>query len=149
LAGRVEKRKEPPARPKEVGSKSGGQLIFGVGVDIIEVARIEEKLARTPGIKVWLNTPVEVGYCESKKFPGQHFAARFAAKEAFLKALGTGWSRGVKFSEIEIHNLESGQPVIKVSGRAKEFCQAEGISRFYVSLSHLKTLAVATVILEK
>lgn len=124
-------------------------MIFGVGVDIIEVDRIEDKLSRTPGLKDKLYTPVEIGYCESKKFPAQHYAARFAAKEAFLKALGIGWSRGVKFSEIEIHNLESGQPVIEVYGRAKEFCQAESISRLYVSLSHLKTLAVATVILEK
>ncbi|MBP7870250.1 MAG: holo-ACP synthase, partial [Candidatus Saccharicenans sp.] len=77
-------------------------MIFGVGVDIIEVDRIEDKLSRTPGLKDKLYTPVEIGYCESKKFPAQHYAARFAAKEAFLKALGTGWSRGVKFSEIEI-----------------------------------------------
>ena len=122
---------------------------FGVGVDIIEVARIEDKLTRTPGLKEKLYTPVEIGYCESKKFAFQHYAARFAAKEAFMKALGTGWSRGVKFSEIEIHNLESGQPVIEVYGQAKEFCQAEGIGHFYVSLSHLRTLAIATVILEK
>ncbi|MDD8020192.1 MAG: holo-ACP synthase [Acidobacteriota bacterium] len=124
-------------------------MIFGVGVDIIEVARVEDKLTRTPGLREKLYTPVEVKYCESKKFPYEHYAARFAAKEAFMKALGTGWSQGVKFSEIEIHNLESGQPVIEVYGRAKEFCQAEGIGRFYVSLSHLKSKAVATVILEK
>jgi holo-[acyl-carrier protein] synthase len=124
-------------------------LIFGIGVDIIEVARIEDKLSRTPGLKEKIYTPVEIGYCQTKKFPYQHYAARFAAKEAFMKALGTGWSHGVKFSEIEIHNLESGQPVIEVYGQAKEFCQTEGISRFYVSLSHLRTLAVATVVLEK
>ena len=124
-------------------------MIFGIGVDIIEVARIEDKLSRTPGLKEKIYTPVEIGYGQTIKFPYQHYAARFAAKEAFMKALGTGWSRGVKFSEIEIHNLESGQPVIEVYGQAKEFCQTEGISRFYVSLSHLRTLAVATVVLEK
>ena len=57
-------------------------MIFGVGVDIIEVDRIEDKLSRTPGLKDKLYTPVEIGYCESKKFPAQHYAARFAAKEA-------------------------------------------------------------------
>ena len=124
-------------------------MIFGVGVDIIEVARVEDKLTRTPGLKEKLYTPVEIAYCESKKFPFQHYAARFAAKEAFMKALGTGWARGVKFSEIEVRNLESGQPVMEVYGRARELCQAEGITRFYVSLSHLKTKAVATVVLEK
>lgn len=124
-------------------------MIFGVGVDIIEVARVEDKLSRTPGLKEKLYTPVEIAYCESKKFPFQHYAARFAAKEAFMKALGTGWSRGVKFSEVEVRNLESGQPVLAVYGRARELCQEEGISRFYVTLSHLQTKAVATVILEK
>ncbi|MCX8159782.1 MAG: holo-ACP synthase [Candidatus Saccharicenans sp.] len=124
-------------------------MIFGVGVDIIEVARVEDKLSRTPGLKEKLYTPVEIAYCESKKFPFQHYAARFAAKEAFMKALGTGWSRGVKFSEIEVRNLESGQPVLEVYGRARELCREEGIIRFYVSLSHLQTKAVATVVLEK
>lgn len=124
-------------------------MIFGVGVDIIEVARVEDKLSRTPGLKEKLYTPVEIAYCESKKFPFQHYAARFAAKEAFMKALGTGWSRGVKFSEIEVRNLDSGQPVLEVYGRARELCQAEGITRAYVSLSHLQTKAVATVVLEK
>lgn len=120
-----------------------------MGVDIIEVARVEDKLGRTPGLKEKLYTPVEIAYCESKKFPFQHYAARFAAKEAFMKALGTGWSRGVKFSEIEVRNLDSGQPVLEVYGRARELCQEEGITRCYVSLSHLQTKAVATVVLEK
>ncbi|MDI6850150.1 MAG: holo-ACP synthase [Candidatus Saccharicenans sp.] len=124
-------------------------MIFGVGVDIIEVARVEDKLTRTPGLKEKIYTPVEIAYCESKKFPFQHYAARFAAKEAFMKALGTGWARGVRFSEIEVRNLESGQPVVEVYGRARELCQTEGITRFYVSLSHLQTKAVATVVLEK
>jgi len=124
-------------------------LIFGVGTDIIEVHRVEDKLNRTPGLKEKLYTNLEIAYCDSKKFPYQHYAARFAAKEAFLKALGTGWSKGIKFSEIEIRNLESGQPVIEVYGRAKELCRVQGINRFSVSLSHLKSHAVAMVILEK
>ncbi len=78
-----------------------------------------------------------------------HYAARFAAKEAFMKALGTGWSEGVKFSEIEIHNLESGQPLIEVYGKARELFEARGLKRAHVSLSHLKSYAVAIVILEK
>ena len=124
-------------------------MIFGVGVDIIEVSRVEDKLSRTPGLKEKIYTPLEIAYCESKKYPFQHYAARFAAKEAFMKALGTGWAQGVKFSEIEIHNLETGQPVIEVTGKAKEICESNGITGFYVSLSHLRTQAVAMVILEK
>jgi holo-[acyl-carrier protein] synthase len=127
---------------------SGGRLISGVGVDIIEVARVQDKLTRTPGLKERLYTPVEISYCESKRFPYQHYAARFAAKEAFMKALGIGWSQGVKFSEIEVRNLETGQPVIEVYGKAKEFCQTQGIIRFHVALSHLQTKAMASVVLE-
>jgi holo-[acyl-carrier protein] synthase len=124
-------------------------LIFGVGIDIIEVDRVQDKLTRTPGLKEKLYTPTERSYCQSKKFPYQHYAARFAAKEAFMKALGTGWSQGVKFSEIEVRNLETGQPVIEIYGQAKKLCQAERITRFYVSLSHLQTKAVAMVVIEK
>lgn len=124
-------------------------MIFGVGIDIIEVSRVEDKLKRTPGLKEKLYTPLEMSYCESKKFPFQHYAARFAAKEAFFKALGTGWSQGVKFWEVEVRNLESGQPVIEVYGQTRELCQSKGVRLFYVSLSHLRTHAVATVIIEK
>lgn len=120
-----------------------------MGIDIIEVSRVEDKLKRTPGLKEKLYTPLEMSYCESKKFPFQHYAARFAAKEAFFKALGTGWSQGVKFWEVEVRNLESGQPVIEVYGQTRELCQSKGVRLFYVSLSHLRTHAVATVIIEK
>jgi holo-[acyl-carrier protein] synthase len=120
-----------------------------VGIDIIEVSRVEDKLNRTPGLKEKLYTPLEMSYCESKKFPYQHYAGRFAAKEAFFKALGTGWSQGVKFREVEIRNLESGQPVIEVYGQTRQLCQSKGVSHFHVSLSHLRTHAVATVIIEK
>lgn len=124
-------------------------MISGIGVDIIEVDRVEEKLKRTPGLKEKIFTAVEISYCEGKHTPALHYAARFAAKEAFMKALGTGWREGVKFSEIEIHNLETGQPVLEVHGRARELFEARGVSRAHVSLSHLKSYAVAIVILEK
>ncbi|MGB9836841.1 MAG: holo-ACP synthase [Candidatus Saccharicenans sp.] len=124
-------------------------MISGIGVDLIEVDRVEEKLKRTPGLKEKLFTSLEIAYCESKHSPALHYAARFAAKEAFMKALGTGWSGGVKFSEVEIRNLETGQPVLELFGRAKEIFESKGLSRAHVSLSHLKTYAVAIVILEK
>lgn len=124
-------------------------MIFGIGTDIIEVKRIEEKLIRTGGLKAKIFTPREIAYCESKHRPAMHFAARFAAKEAFLKAMGTGWTGGHKFSEIEIIDDELGKPELYVYGKVKEFCYQNRLSRFEVSLSHIKDLATAVVILEK
>lgn len=124
-------------------------LIFGIGTDIIEVHRIEEKLLRTPGLKTELFTPGEIAYCESKRIPAQHFAARFAAKEAFLKAMGTGWSGGHRFNEIEIGNDEAGRPGLTVHGKVMQFCRDAGITGLHLSITHLRDLAQATVILEK
>ncbi|HVP91571.1 MAG TPA: holo-ACP synthase [Terriglobales bacterium] len=124
-------------------------MIFGVGTDIIEVARVEEKLLRTGGLKAKLFTPTEVAYCDSKHRPAQHYAARFAAKEAFLKAMGTGWTGGHKFSDIEVVNNALGKPELFVHGKVGEFCVAHGITGMEVSLSHIKELAKAVVVLEK
>jgi holo-[acyl-carrier protein] synthase len=124
-------------------------LIFGVGTDIIEVQRVEEKLIRTVSLKEKLFTPTEIAYCDSKHRPALHYAARFAAKEAFLKAMGTGWSGGHKFSEIEVVNNTLGKPELFVHGKVNEFCRAHGITGMQVSLSHIKDLAKAVVVLEK
>ncbi|MBN2207438.1 MAG: holo-ACP synthase [Candidatus Aminicenantes bacterium] len=124
-------------------------MIFGTGTDIIEVRRVEEKLARTGGLKDKLFTPREVEYCESKHRPALHFAARFAAKEAFLKAMGTGWSGGHAFNEIEIVNNALGKPELFVSGKVREFCEAHRIGGMEVSLTHIKDLAQAVVVLER
>jgi len=124
-------------------------LIFGTGTDIIEVHRVEEKLSRTSGLKAKIFTSREVEYCESKHRPGLHFAARFAAKEAFLKAMGTGWSGGHKFTEIEIVNNALGKPELFVHGKVRDFCEANRIAGMEVSLSHIKDLAQAVVVLER
>jgi holo-[acyl-carrier protein] synthase len=124
-------------------------LIFGAGTDIIEVDRVEQKLLRTEHLKVKLFTPTEIAYCESKHRPALHFAARFAAKEAFLKAMGTGWSGGHQFSEIEVVNNPLGKPELFVHGKVKEFCEARGIGAMEVSLTHIKDVASAVVVLEK
>jgi len=124
-------------------------LIFGAGTDIIEVKRVEDKLLRTGGLKDRLFTAGEIAYCESKHRPALHFAARFAAKEAFLKAMGTGWSGGHKFSEIEVVNNALGKPELVVHGKVKEFCEAHGIAAMEVSLTHIKDVASAVVVLEK
>lgn len=124
-------------------------MIFGIGADIIETERVREKLERTPGLKEKLFTNKEILYCSSKKNPAQHYSARFAAKEAFLKAMGTGWSNGYKFKEIEIINEKNGKPSIVVYGTVKKFCKRNKITAMQVSMSHIKELAKAVVILEK
>ncbi len=124
-------------------------MIFGIGTDIIEVQRIEDKLVRTSGLKKRLFTEREIAYCDSKHRPALHFAARFAAKEAFLKAMGIGWSGGHRFDEIEIVNNRLGKPELFVHGKVRAFCESNGISAMEVSLSHIKDLAKAIVVLEK
>jgi holo-[acyl-carrier protein] synthase len=124
-------------------------LVFGIGTDIIEIQRVADKLRRTGGLKKRVFTPREIAYCESKAKSAQHFAARFAAKEAFLKAIGTGWRSGYRFVDIEILNNEQGKPGIVVQGKVKDFCQENGITGFHVTLSHIKDLAKAVVVLEK
>jgi holo-[acyl-carrier protein] synthase len=124
-------------------------LIFGVGTDIIEVRRVGEKLARTKGLKEKVFTSGEIEYCEARKMSAQHFAARFSAKEAFLKAMGTGWSGGHRFEQIEIVNDALGKPGLIVHGKVKAFCEAHMITGMEVSLSHIKDLALAVVVLEK
>jgi len=124
-------------------------MIYGVGIDEIEVARVATKLERTAGLKERLFTEDEIRYCESKRFKAQHFAARFAAKEAFFKALGTGWSRGFAFVEIEIVNDNIGKPACLMHGKIKHFARQEGIVKAHVSMTHLKETASAMVVLEK
>jgi holo-[acyl-carrier protein] synthase len=124
-------------------------LLFGVGTDIIEVPRVARELAQSVGLREQLYTGREIAYCESKGISSQHYAARFAAKEAFLKAMGTGWRDGYRFSEIEIVNEELGKPVIILHGKVKEYCSRNRISCMHVSLSHTKDLAAAVVVLER
>lgn len=124
-------------------------MIFGVGIDHIEVARVEEKLTATTGLKERLFTPNEIAYCESQHHGYKNFAARFAAKEAFFKALGTGWRHGMAYTDIEIVRDELGKPACHVTGKVKERIDEIGITGIHVSLTHVKDLAGAMVLLEK
>lgn len=124
-------------------------MVIGVGMDIQEIARVEQAIAR--GRKAFLVktfTPAERKYCLKQKRPGQHFAGRFCAKEAFFKALGTGWARGVKWHEVEIRRNRAGRPQIKLSGRAAELSSRAGAKKIWLSLSHSRGYAAATVVLE-
>ena len=123
-------------------------MILGTGTDIIEVERIAKVMERDLGFRDKIYTEGEIAYCETKKNKYQHYAARFSAKEAFMKAIGTGWRFGIRFSDIDVFHDELGQPHIRLSGKAKELSENEGFSKIHVSLSHVKELATAIVIIE-
>ncbi|MFH1159408.1 MAG: holo-ACP synthase [bacterium] len=123
-------------------------MIFGIGTDIIEVERIRKVMERDLGFREKIFTPHEIEYCETKRNKYPHYAARFSVKEAFMKAIGTGWRFGIRFAEIEVTHDPLGKPEINVYGKAKEWCEKEAISKIHVSLSHLKEMATAIVIIE-
>jgi holo-[acyl-carrier protein] synthase len=123
-------------------------MIIGTGIDIIEVDRIAARVGRDSGFKEMVFSKDEMKYCDAKASPFEHYAARFAAKEAFLKAVGSGWDSGLQWNEIEVLNEESGKPVLYITGMTKEMLLPLGIRVIHISLSHLKSMATAIVILE-
>ena len=124
-------------------------MIYGIGTDIVEVDRIVAKLQKGPGFRDLVYTPREIEYCEQQVNAGESYAARFAGKEALLKALGTGFGNGgVHFNEIEITNDANGKPVLELIGAAAGRYEQLQIKQILVSLSHIKTTAIATVIIE-
>jgi holo-[acyl-carrier protein] synthase len=123
-------------------------MIFGIGTDIIEVKRVGEMVARGRQYLETIFTEKEMDYCEAKARKSEHYAARYAAKEAILKALGTGWRGGLAYSDIEITNEESGKPQVFVRGKVKIFFDSQKIRRTSISLSHTKEIAIAFIILE-
>ena len=126
-------------------------MIVGIGIDLIEIKRLETVLARRgERFRARVFTDGEISYCERRvdaaKFAS--YAARFAAKEAVMKALGTGWSDGVAWKDVEVVCELSGAPSIQLHGRALERMREIGASRVHLSLSHSGDLAVAQVSLE-
>jgi holo-[acyl-carrier protein] synthase len=124
-------------------------MIYGIGNDIIEVARIKKALERGSGFLNKVFSPAEIELCETKANKYQSFAARFAGKEAFMKAIGTGWAEGISWKEIEILSEESGAPYLRVTGKSKLYLESKGVKAFHITLSHVKEMAIANVILEK
>jgi holo-[acyl-carrier protein] synthase len=124
-------------------------MIVGTGIDIAEVERIAQSIARFGGrFKERVFTPDEIRYCESKANKAERYAARFAAKEAGMKALGTGWSRGVRWQDIEVRRPPGGRPTLAFHGRAGEiFAQLGGV-RAHLSITHTEENAMAFVVLE-
>jgi len=123
-------------------------MLFGIGTDLVEVARMEKTIALGKDHLEGIFTAAEIDYCESMGRKSEHYAARFAAKEAFFKAMGTGWRGGVKFTEVEIINDQLGKPQIQLHGKVKEYSQEHNFHQVSVSLSHIKDLAIAVVLIE-
>jgi holo-[acyl-carrier protein] synthase len=124
-------------------------MIAGIGTDIIEIARIKRAIERNSGFCDKIFTDGEITYCETKADPGISYAARFAVKEAFMKALGTGWNHEVAFKDIETVSQEDGAPRLVIHGNTKIAFDKRGIDTMHVTISHEKEYAVATVVLER
>ena len=123
-------------------------MVKGVGIDMVEVERMAEKISKEQGFRELVFSAAEISYCEAAAHKYQHYAARFAAKEAFLKAMGTGWAPGTAFNEIEIMHDEQGKPLLGLTGSTADWAKQKGIGAIAVSLSHVKTMATAVVIIE-
>jgi holo-[acyl-carrier protein] synthase len=124
-------------------------MILGMGVDIAETPRIEEAVNRHgERFLQRVFTPGEIAYCRRHRNSSERFAARFAAKEAAMKALGTGWRRGISWQDFEISNQANGKPCLQLSGKALEVYRSMGGTRILVSLTHTGVYALAQVIIE-
>ena len=124
-------------------------MILSIGVDMVDVARVQQLLEQ--GGDAFLErvyTPDERAYCLARARPGEHLAARFAAKEAVMKCLGTGWSQGVGFSQVEVRREPSGEVTVTLTSRALEVSRDPGIQRIHISLSHTAGQAVAFAVAE-
>jgi len=124
-------------------------MVIGIGTDLIEIARIEQSVARFgQRFLERVFTPREIAYCQRKKNAAESLAARFAAKEAGAKALGTGISHGVGWLEIEVGREPGGRPTLELSGRAAERAREMGVTRVSLSLTHSRDVALAVVVME-
>jgi len=125
-------------------------VIVSIGIDIIEVARIREVLLRTPRFAERVFTRAERDYCDGRGVvSAQHYAARFAAKEAALKALQTGWRGGISWQDIEVSARESGAPYLIFTGEVLSVFEKFGATATHLSISHTTEHAIAQVVLEK
>jgi holo-[acyl-carrier protein] synthase len=121
-------------------------MIIGIGTDIIEVERVRNAIEK-PALKVKVFSKAEIEYCDAAD-KVQSYAARFAAKEAFFKALGTGWRDKMQITEVEILNDELGKPSVILSGETKKVFEKLGGKKIHVSLSHIKQYATSFIIIE-
>ncbi|MBT0585217.1 holo-ACP synthase [Alteromonas sp. SM 2104] len=121
---------------------------MGLGTDIVEIERIEAQVAKSGRLAERILTPAELATFSQHHHPARFLAKRFAAKEAAVKALGTGIGHGVSWQNIQVENSESGQPSLRFSGEFEVLCVARGITHSFVSISDEQRYAMATVVLE-
>jgi holo-[acyl-carrier protein] synthase len=118
--------------------------VISIGTDIVECSRISQMMEKHGAVFLQrVFTSGEIDYCSDKKMAYQHFAGRWAAKEAVLKTLGTGWAQGVQWTDVEVVRQPTGVPTIELRGRALEVANELGICRVLISISHTKEYAVA------
>ena len=125
-------------------------MIIGTGVDVVDIARIRNVIERLKDrfiLRVF--TPAEQEFCNKHRDPAPHYAARFAAKEALFKALGTGWAKGVTWLDVEVLRKEQEAPALRLHGEAQRLSASLGANKAHLSLSHSDQTAVAMVILEQ
>ena len=123
-------------------------MIKGIGVDIMDIPRIKKMVAKGSRFFDKVFSETEIDYCRSKYRQEVHFAARFAAKEAFFKAMGTGWRYGMKWQDISVENDHLGKPEIKLSGNTLENFKKNQCNHINLSISHTRDYAVAFVVIE-
>jgi holo-[acyl-carrier protein] synthase len=124
-------------------------MIFGVGIDMVELDRVIAKIDKRNGFKEKVFSEHEISFCESKKNRNESYAARFAAKEAFLKATGLGLMLGHQLSDIEIINDDNGKPSVNLKGEFKLKSVENNWNKIHLSISHLQHIACAVVIIEQ
>lgn len=124
-------------------------MISGLGIDMVEVERLAEKLERSADLKAKVFSEAEIKFCEAQQDKGQHYGARFAAKEAFLKATGKGLTLGHELCDIEVVSDELGKPMIHLKGAFAAHAVENKWNKIHVSLTHVRSMASAVVIIEE
>jgi len=123
-------------------------MIKGIGVDMVEIGRMQKLIEKDLGFAERIFTAREIAYCESKFFKAQHYAARFTAKEAFFKALGTGFRDGMSWQDVEVENDALGKPQLRLAAMALQKFEKRKLKKALLSLSHTRDMAVALVVIE-
>lgn len=123
--------------------------LAGVGVDIVEIGRMRDVLARTPRMRYRVFTQVERAWCDGRANPAASYAGCFAVREAVLKALGVGFARGVAYDDVSVDHDDKGRPVAVLAGRAAQIAAEQGVDEVFISISHTRELAVANAVLSR
>ena len=123
-------------------------MIKGIGVDMVEIGRVQKLIEQDAGFAERMFSEKEIAYCESKFSRAQHYAARFTAKEAFFKALGTGFRDGMGWQDVEVENDALGKPQLRLAAVALAQFKKRKLKRALLSLSHTREMAVALVVIE-